>query len=77
MVHIFSRIHPILDVDLLILTHVSEVVWKFCEDLARGRTRDRARSTQPLQTTAETRVRELDPSLIICDVLTSGISCYI
>ena len=38
------------------ITHVSKVVWKLCGELARGRTRDRARSTQPLQTTTETRV---------------------
>ena len=38
------------------ITHVSEVVRKLCGELARGRTRDRVRSTQPLQTTIETRV---------------------
>ena len=48
---------------LQILTHVSEVVRKFRGELARGQTRDRARSTQPLQTPIETRVTEIGKSL--------------
>ena len=36
-----------MGVPIVSVTHVSEVVWKFCGERARCRTRDRARSTQP------------------------------